>query len=1285
MATRVAIDTVSGVGSLKGLKDAISATTNAWKAEEIALKSSGDAVGAAQAKYNGLGDTIDRQKAKIEELRTRQNGLDTTTQKGAESYLKLQKQLESSTKQLSSLESQQDRAKSSMNYYTSGLAELQKGYRQAGELSNSYVERLKAEGQTEKANKAQLNGLKQSLSNLTEQYDKQESELRRVASESGLTSEAYKKQAIRVNETGTSVAKTRTKISELNDSMSKPHTSFLSGVKDKLSGVNNEASKTSKIGSRVKDFVTGTLIAQGISNLASKTMEWAKSGFESAEAAVEVGERWKNIGINDYGVKQLGASTKSLKENTNLSATAVGNMLTKFYGMTGSVKQAQDLANGVGSLADKLKLSQQQSDGFANGLSKIEASGKVTSQSLTRLEKQAPGLSTALAKSAGMSQDGFNKLVASGKMTSTQFNNILDKASKDYGKNSEEFDKSSAGAMHHLQVGWADTKQALMKPLVNVAGTGMDALNKALDNPATQKAVTQLGQGIANLATKSAGLVDYLSAHTKDITSITSSIVEIAKIIGETIWKTFVDVTVDISKAFGNFGSNAKKSKDPLDQLSNALAAIAKHKTAIADLTKVFLGLMATKKVLGFTSALTGLGSKMIFKPKVDSKDAGRDLTAFGNLGKKVGIKIGSSLKWTAQVAKSGAEKAVSALWSGIKGTGKLIGKSLKFTAKLAYSGAKKSLSLLWSGIRGTGKLIGKGLQFTAKIAVSAAKTALSGLLKAAQVTGKGLKAAFNFAKANPFILIVSAIAAVVVALVELYKHNAKFRKFVNGLIKSAKDAWKNVTKFFKNMYKDTVGQVGKMIGSISKSFNSMKSTMSKRTSEAWKSTKSSFSNGWNNVKSSTSSGVSKVGSFFSNMRKNTTRESTNMFNSHKATFRSGYRVMQDYTGTFHDVMNGKWNRIGSDLKRTANDLTNFWRRIFKGVYDWLNNITGGRLGDMLNKFRSVFGQIKGVISGAEGGIKHAFTGIVRGIFSPFNSMLSGLKKGINWVLDKVGASKISASWSIPLPSYATGTKDTHQGGLALVNDSKSTHYQEMYHFPSGQIGMFPAVHDMVVPLPKGTSVLDGEKSFQLSKVLGLPHYASGIGSFFKGMWNKGKDILEDTDKIIAHPIEFMKSVFAKYTSGIKASAGLATDIVKNLPGTIAKGASGWIKKLFSDFAGDGGPSSGNPGGSGVQRWKSDVKKALAANKLSTSAAMVAKVLRQITTESGGNPAARQGGADPDGDGSGPALGLMQTKRSTFNANAFSGHKQIFNGYDNLLAGLLGLRLQRLSVGHHAS
>lgn len=127
-----------------------------------------------------------------------------------------------------------------------------------------------------------------------------------------------------------------------------------------------------------------------------------------------------------------------------------------------------------------------------------------------------------------------------------------------------------------------------------------------------------------------------------------------------------------------------------------------------------------------------------------------------------------------------------------------------------------------------------------------------------------------------------------------------------------------------------------------------------------------------------------------------------------------------------------------------------------------------------------------------------------------------------------------------------------------------------------------------------------------------------------------------------------------------------------------------WIK----DKLGDEGALGGNIGGEGVQRWAGTVKRILGMLHLSTSKSMVDRVLRQIQTESGGNPAAKQPGADPDGDGSGPALGLMQTKRATFEAFKRKGGGGIFNGPANIYAGLnyakhrYGAVLGALGNGH---
>ncbi|EGP5332996.1 phage tail protein [Enterococcus faecium] len=90
-------------------------------------------------------------------------------------------------------------------------------------------------------------------------------------------------------------------------------------------------------------------------------------------------------------------------------------------------------------------------------------------------------------------------------------------------------------------------------------------------------------------------------------------------------------------------------------------------------------------------------------------------------------------------------------------------------------------------------------------------------------------------------------------------------------------------------------------------------------------------------------------------------------------------------------------------------------------------------------------------------------------------------------------------------------------------------------------------------------------------------------------------------------------------------------------------------------------------GGSGVERWRPYVKRALKMNNLPTSSAYVDAWMRQIQTESGGNPLAIGGN---DGLADGNATGLLQTKPGTFAANAFPGYGNIISGFDNILAAI---------------
>ncbi|MGC4388617.1 hypothetical protein ABXW34_22495, partial [Streptococcus suis] len=69
-------------------------------AQEAQLKAVGDYTKAAETKYQGLGNAIEAQKAKIENLKQKQSELKGNTTETAGEYLKYQQQIDGGTTRL---------------------------------------------------------------------------------------------------------------------------------------------------------------------------------------------------------------------------------------------------------------------------------------------------------------------------------------------------------------------------------------------------------------------------------------------------------------------------------------------------------------------------------------------------------------------------------------------------------------------------------------------------------------------------------------------------------------------------------------------------------------------------------------------------------------------------------------------------------------------------------------------------------------------------------------------------------------------------------------------------------------------------------------------------------------------------------------------------------------------------------------------------------------------------------------------------------------------------------
>ena len=234
-----------------------------------------------------------------------------------------------------------------------------------------------------------------------------------------------------------------------------------------------------------------------------------------------------------------------------------------------------------------------------------------------------------------------------------------------------------------------------------------------------------------------------------------------------------------------------------------------------------------------------------------------------------------------------------------------------------------------------------------------------------------------------------------------------------------------------------------------------------------------------------------------------------------------------------------------------------------------------------------------------------------------------------------------------------------------------------------------------ITHLKQGEQVLNASDT---SKVLAgtytgvLPGYAKGtdfsLGNIISSLKDKVLDIADSVLDTLKKPVEWINNGFKNWTS-VQAFDFTKTTLMDSTRDLAKKSLLKPVTDAFAKLT-KGYEESGaaNPGGSGVERWRPYVKKALDKLGLSTSESMVAKVLRQINTESGGNPHAIQQVHDINSVTGNLARGLMQVIPPTFRAYALPGHTDIMNGYDNILAGLnyakhrYGSSLSALGNGH---
>ncbi|WP_373892517.1 phage tail tape measure protein [Weissella confusa] len=683
MSTEIGLNTAKATQGLNELKSAVKDSTNEWKQMESQMKASGDEIGASEAKYKGLSQSVEKQQDVLQKLRQEQAEVNRSTEAGEATYQKYASQITTAERQLNSMIAQQAKAKQAYELQESGIAGLNKEIQQSIKETDAYVERLKAEGKEEEALKAQKEGLSRTLDKQSQLYEAQSRQLEKMTKSGDASSESISKQKIALDKTATSIAKGKQSLEELDLGQSKigknEGATEAGGKFEKLTG----AVDKTKLGLTATVAAAGAALA-GVSKLVSAVYDQ-----QSQVSALQA----KTTGSYKESKEAISAINKLYAQGYGESVQDLTETYTK-------LKQMNPKAE-VGELAEQTKLVTQYSKasgadteevlkGAQNATKAWHMSYEEYFDNLFTLQKQGGDVGgeisdnmaeyTQVLGQMGLSAKDSFSMIANGIKSGAYNGDKLLDFTKEFSlslndghmdKSISEFSKKSQDMFQGYKEGKV-TAGDMFKQITGEMGTMTDKqkeatlasnLWSALGEDNSLKVLESLGKqnkafdNVSGTAKKASDQLKESNPFELMKRSAEASVSSVTMSATET--KKFKKALDPLQKAVKNF----------IDTMVKNMPAIVKAITPVvnfvADHGKLILGVLTAMLALNFTGkAINGL-SKL--------HDA---VTSTISVAKKA--KDSKAFEWSAKLGKKSFDKS----WGAIK----TVGSTAKKWGKSAFS-----------------------------------------------------------------------------------------------------------------------------------------------------------------------------------------------------------------------------------------------------------------------------------------------------------------------------------------------------------------------------------------------------------------------------------------------------------------------------------------------------------------------------------------------------------------------------------------------------------------------
>ena len=252
---------------------------------------------------------------------------------------------------------------------------------------------------------------------------------------------------------------------------------------------------------------------------------------------------------------------------------------------------------------------------------------------------------------------------------------------------------------------------------------------------------------------------------------------------------------------------------------------------------------------------------------------------------------------------------------------------------------------------------------------IDSVKTAMTGL--------------FAAMSANPIVAVIAITAGLVVALVTLWNTNEDFRNAVTAIWDSIKNIWESVKEAFANF----VATIGEKIEAVKEFFGNLKDAASEKFSA---------------MKDVVSDKFSQI----------------------KETMGTTMQDAKDTVSEKLQNMKNAYSEHGGGIKGIAAAAMEGVKGYYTAGYTFIDNLTGGKLSAVANKFKSKMSEARQAVSNKISEIKNSFSSGLGNAYSTVTNILGNIKNKFSNIMDSAKnivsnsinriKSFFNFSWSLP-------------------------------------------------------------------------------------------------------------------------------------------------------------------------------------------------------------------------------------------------------------------------------